>query len=114
MTDQTIEVKGHHWKITDLPNPSPSNPLEGLSWLGDTVEEIAEGLRARGIKGELGNDDRCPLANYLHEWWGEAWVAIGKWSRFPQAPAEGECPNACAVFERQFDNRQFPDLIDNG
>jgi hypothetical protein len=101
--------------ISPLPSCAPDNPLEALSWLGDTVEEVAEGLRARGIKGIVGDGDRCPLANYLRVWWGEAWVAIGRWSRFDNSDSEGSCPDPCRLFEMKFDNSEFPDLIsDNG
>lgn len=106
MTDLKPEVV-----ITDLPSPAPNNPLEALSWLGDTVEEVVEGLRARGIKGKVGNGDRCPLANYLHEWWPEAWVAIGKWSRSNSMQAQGICPLPCARFESLFDDGCFPEFI---
>lgn len=51
--------------LSTFPDASPSDPLEALSWLGETVEEVAEGLRARGIKGKRGSSTSCPLYNYL-------------------------------------------------
>lgn len=58
-----------------LPSPAPDTPEEALSWLGGTVEEIAEGLRARGIKGLPENEYSCPLAAYLGIWWDNPCVA---------------------------------------
>lgn len=92
-----------------LPSCAPDNPAEALSWLGDTVEEVAEGLRARGIKGWQGLGHKCPLASYLQEWWPNTWVACGAYSRAHLK--EGDCPLSCLRFELAFDAGKFPDLI---
>lgn len=113
------DIKPETIPVTDLPDVSPSDPLEALSWLGETVEEIAEGLRARGIKGRTVHVNACPLANYL--------AALG----FPltsidymdgpsdqmvfhlnNRPVDGF--SQLAKFASDFDDRQFLDLIDNG
>ena len=100
--------------ITDLPDASPSDPLEALSWLGDTVEEVAEGLRARGIKGKPGlASSNCPLAIYLQTWWPTASVAIGGWAIWSEgmtASMYGYSPSACAEFESAYDAYLYPDL----
>jgi hypothetical protein len=115
MTDiRTDEVKV---AITDLPDASPSDPLEALSWLGDTVEEIAEGLRARGIKGRLKEGKQCVLARYLRIWWpgAETLVACGtSWVDEGSTPRKYLNPESVKAFENLFDNGAFPDLIDNG
>lgn len=99
-----------------LPSPAPSTPEEALSWLGDTVEEVAEGLRAWGIKGShFMPNQTCPLARYLKIWWPGASVAIGGWAIYADNGgyvASGPCPSACAEFEYLFDEYNFPDLID--
>lgn len=70
-------------RIDQLPDCRPSSPAEALEWLGNTVEEVAEGLRARGIKGHRVMAGRCPLALYLREWWPAAWVRCHSvWSFF--------------------------------
>jgi hypothetical protein len=103
--------------ISDLPDASPSDPLEALSWLGETVEEIAEGLRARGIKGIPGNGTSCPLANYLSEWWaiGSVYDRYSVYSQNGEGPNFlGRLPDPCWEFILRFDANKLPDLIDNG
>ena len=100
--------------ITDLPSPAPSNPLEALSWLGDTVEEIADGLRARGIKGRLQVASACPLANYLQIWFPNPSV----WQDISCVDDETDyyfyaiTPDVYFTFANRFDSCHFPDLIE--
>ena len=103
--------------ITDLPSPAPDNPLEALSWLGDTVEEVVEGLRARGIKGRLKNTETCPLASYLNLWWKD--VGVGRsifhadnWPQGDLMPAS-DLPKVFGEFVDGFDCGRYPDLIDS-
>ena len=98
--------------VTDLPSPAPDNPLEALSWLGDTVEEVAEGLRARGIKGRISAHNACPLAVYLHNWWPEAWVGYERCAQSLHANNTLQ-PAPILGFRKAFDRRQFHDLIDS-
>ena len=103
--------------VTDLPDASPSDPLEALSWLGETVEEVAEGLRARGIKGKRGDPRSCPLHNYLAEFGWDFAVAGGilNISPDPDKWAPIKMPYPFAEFVGGFDNGNIPDLIaDNG
>ena len=101
--------------VTDLPSPAPDDPLEALSWLGETVEEVAEGLRARGIKGQQFEPTACPLATYLKTWWDDAHVAGGVfWLESVLVWCDLRLPPACREFEMDFDDGRFPDLIDNG
>lgn len=100
--------------ITDLPDASPSDPLEALSWLGETVEEVAEGLRARGIKGKPREAKFCVLAMYLRVWWpGECTlVACGtSWVGEDRHPKKYINPDHVRSFEMDFDHGRFPDLI---
>lgn len=105
--------------ISDLPDASPSDPLEALSWLGETVEEIAEGLRARGIKGTPRQPNSCPIAEYLSTWY-DGWISVGP-TRFDALKAgqsrsdqRNHTPYPIYMFIREFDQGAFPDLIDNG
>lgn len=101
--------------ITDLPDASPSDPLEALSWLGDTVEEVVEGLRARGIKGQTAQPNACPLHNYLAGFGFDVFTDVS-------ATTEGEIHlnddriwnPVLYTFVCEFDDKLFPDLIDNG
>ena len=97
--------------ITDLPDASPSDPLEALSWLGETVEEVAEGLRARGIKGERWEPSACPLAIYLQLWYPTACVAMGTAWEKSDLGMNWTCPPGAEEFEIAFDDGNFPDLI---
>lgn len=99
--------------ITDLPDTAPSSPEEALSWLGGTVEEVAEGLRARGIKGKQGIANACPLASYLNIWWRNASV----WGEVSILDDETDyyfvqpTPGHLFAFVSHFDAGAFPDLI---
>lgn len=97
--------------VTLLPSCAPDTPLEALEWLGETVEEVAEGLRARGIKGSRRIlSQNCPLARYLQQWWPSAVVACGTW----WLNASQKCvptPLSCQGFENAFDHGEFPDLV---
>lgn len=96
-----------------LPSPAPDSPLEALSWLGNTVEEVAEGLRARGIKGHKYMSTSCPLAVYLSEWWDDVSVGVECIHR-DGAMLPEPLPRNVRAFRHIFDSGQFPDLIDNG
>lgn len=103
-------------KVTDLPDASPSDPLEALSWLGDTVEEVVEGLRARGIKGKVQIANSCPLANYLRTWFPNpsVFVEVSVVDVVGDYYFTAITPEVPLQFIIGFDNRRFPDLIDNG
>ena len=100
--------------VTDLPSPAPDDPLEALSWLGETVEEVAEGLRARGIKGQLGEPQMCPLHYYLAEF-GWNYSVAGDLIREVGSLNWQKAPYVFAKFVSKFDSGDYPDLIaDNG
>lgn len=94
-----------------LPSPAPDSPEEALSWLGRTVEEVAEGLRARGIKGRPDSLRSCPMARYLQTWWNHAWFDAGVYGVTAECNPCNPNPSAVIEFVRGFDNYLFPDLI---
>lgn len=110
------DIKPDTIPVTDLPDASPSDPLEALSWLGDTVEEIAEGLRARGIKGKVTIANACPLANYLRIWFPNpsVWQDISCVDDVGGYYFFADTPRIPFGFAWKFDQGDFPDLIDNG
>ena len=101
-----------------------------LETLGDTPDEIAESLRAAGIKGVPGDGYCCPIVVGIYEnmntWPGLLFnVVNGK-------PKEGEEPNfrggltfndsqimdppstpAAVEFATRFDWGEYPDLVDH-
>lgn len=96
-----------------LPDPRPSDPLEALSWLGVTEEEVVRSLRERGIKGAKSYTHSCPLARFLQNWWDTAWAG-------PTDISSGVCvwpilrqntPDYLRHFMSHFDNGLYPDLI---
>ena len=99
-------------KVTDLPDASPSDPLEALGWLGDTVEEVVEGLRARGIKGATLNPHACPLHNYLAEF-GWDYAVAGSMIRDRQTlnARWTITKRVLGDFVREFDEGKHPELI---
>lgn len=107
MTDIKVEPV-----ITDLPDASPSDPLEALSWLGDSVEAIADGLRARKVQGTPFLSDQCVLARYLQLWWPHACFAIGVAWDDDDLERDWKAPDVFEDFEYEFDFGHFPDLIE--
>lgn len=109
MTDMRVETEAP----VELPSCAPDTPEEALSWLGGTVEEVAEGLRAREIKGTQHNPFKCPLARYLQTWWPHGnfaggWAAL-YWIKGRKSDVKAPLP--VQEFERSFDAGAFPDLI---
>lgn len=97
---------------TTLPDPSPTTPAEALEWLGGTVEEVVEGLRARGIKGSPRSPWNCPLAHYLMDWFPHPAVAGDR--LYPDRNDYDNhmtMPYVAMAFEAAFDSGAFPDLI---
>lgn len=100
--------------VTDLPSPAPDSPLEALSWLGDTVEEIAEGLRARGIKGHQNAGFSCPIHNYLATFGWDTYADNPYcWLGDPMFTRDRfDTPAPVGEFINRFDDGKFPDLIE--
>lgn len=102
--------------ITDLPDPRPSDPIEALSWLGETEEEVVRGLRERGIKGARSHSNACPLANYLQIWWNNPSVfcTVAVVDDITDYFFDAPTPDPAWRFICKFDAGHYPDLIDNG
>lgn len=108
MTDLLPDLAPAPVSPSALPSPAPDNPAEALSWLGGTVEEVAEGLRARGIKGQQSKITQCPVAQYLNQWWHGSWAGP-----FDIRAGQGtfDTPSHIHDFMYQFDAGAFPNLI---
>jgi hypothetical protein len=96
-----------------LPDPRPSDPLEALSWLGETEEEVVRALRERGIKGIRRAAGSCPLAAYLRLWWDHpsVWQTVSAWSEESDTYHSHDTPRHCFAFACHFDSGLYPDLI---
>lgn len=101
--------------LSTLPDASPSDPLEALSWLGETVEEVAEGLRARGIKGKQRIANQCPLSNYLRIWYPNpsVWLDVSVVDDETDYYFTAKTPGVDYRFAYKFDSGAFPDLIES-
>ena len=85
--------------------------------LADRIEswdDIAAELKALGIKGFCGDAEHCPLANYIRDITGAAWVSVGPIGIFASAyddDSRVRLPANAHDFIEKFDNREYPELI---
>ncbi|MBL8793146.1 MAG: hypothetical protein JNM56_04520 [Planctomycetia bacterium] len=80
--------------------------------LGDTPQAIADQLKAFDCKGERGEHDRCPIANYLRTK-GALFVSVAESSievTDDVRGAEIPTPGAALAFLELFDAGQFKEL----
>jgi hypothetical protein len=84
--------------------------VNDLDALGKTSEQVADFLKARGVKGTIGNVYSCPIANYLnslnHKVAGVSWGSI----RFQYGGCIDTPPAVCQ-FIVDFDQGKYPELI---
>ena len=94
-----------------------------LTGLGLDSDQVADALRAKGIKGRRGSECLCPIAIYLgrtvrdiHE------VEVQEGELFVQFDGSDggtesvfvPTPDAIALFVRHFDRGVYLDLVDRG
>lgn len=96
-----------------LPDPRPSDPLEALSWLGETEEEVVKALRERRLTGTPMESTSCVIANYLHNWFpfvssGATFGCIGQSEEDYRAV---DYPAHITDLIGSFDSGLYPDLI---
>lgn len=92
-----------------------------LDRLGPGATDVADALRALGIRGHRKMARACPLAAYLAREFPDCDLAVSSsWvfdegSLLPERPWRvlGPMPGACAAFATNFDNGHYPDLVDN-
>jgi hypothetical protein len=87
-----------------------------LAALGTTADEVAESLRARGIRGKPGDSEGCALARYLRsEGLGDVRVGLNKvYQTFPSGTAVAVADfwdTPVHEFRMQFDRHEHPDLV---
>lgn len=84
-----------------------------LAELGDTADDVADRLRALGIKGERGVGEHCPIANLLHSN-GYEGAEVDTDTIYPEGSfgdVEVDAPEPVEEFIRRFDDGVYLDLI---
>jgi hypothetical protein len=85
---------------------------QDLKALGDIPEQVANSLRALGIKGRRGDEYNCPIARCLRKK-GYNVECVGSRNTFsPVVDKPIKNPNAIFIFINSFDRGQYPDLED--
>lgn len=89
--------------------------LRLLHALGTTADQVADRLRALGIKGKLDVAAGCPIANYLEVNSTPSSVDV-EWFSLVGDPTEThhKMPPAAALFIRRFDDGVYLDLVEGG
>jgi hypothetical protein len=87
-----------------------------LDALGHTADEVADQLRAKGIKGERLDEGACPIANYLSGIDGVIDVDVIEkrtWIGVDHSPQMIEVvnPDAITTFVSRFDRGVYLDLV---
>jgi hypothetical protein len=89
-----------------------------LGTLGTSPEQVAETLRAKGIKGQPMQAHSCPIAKWLSAETGAAVVTVdtgscGVYLGFGpgRESVQATPPGAVDQFIVQFDDREYPDLV---
>lgn len=81
-----------------------------LGDLGATEIDVARTLKAKGVKGVMGDAYSCPLFNYLV---GEGVSVVevdGAWVEV-EGDASVRLPDACREFVNEFDAGNWPELV---
>jgi hypothetical protein len=85
-----------------------------LAGLGDSSEKVAESLRGKGIRGERGKADQCPISKLLEsEIGGAGWASVSACAVIVQGDSfvsNVQPPEPVAAFVSSFDWGEFPDL----
>lgn len=88
-----------------------------LAILGRTADEVAGAIRGSGLVGTPCSPADCPLARLLEslfpgeEWRVYGWLHNAVFFGPEEARQSFALPVACRAFERAFDRRRYPDLI---
>lgn len=89
--------------------------LRQLASLGDTPEDVAEALTAKGIKGVPTVAGKCPVARYLEDLNGEPFTVFfnANWEleKHTREDNRVEVPAAVFNFIGEFDSGIYPDLV---
>ena len=84
--------------------------LERLAALGDSPDDIARSLEARGITGVPEDPECCVLANYLKAEFEAPYAYVGGCVRVWET--EVTLPGKCEKFIDEFDTEEYPKLLD--
>lgn len=83
-----------------------------LRELGVFPSEVADALKARGIKGEKGNPTSCPIAKFLDSEFPDNWSVGAHNARgtVEGLPVSLTLPMGCVRFIDNFDRGRYTDL----
>jgi hypothetical protein len=87
-----------------------------LKGLGNGKNKVADALRERKIKGEIGSINDCPIAKFVGKVFRGRYQSMEVDHDFIHVTfAKGEVtvptPKAVAAFMNDFDQEKYPDLI---
>jgi hypothetical protein len=87
-----------------------------LKELGSGKNKIAEALKAKRIKGDVGDSESCPIANYVKRVFPKAASIEVEGGTVDVCWGEDDCisvdtPKAVNDFISSFDESLYPDLI---
>ena len=88
--------------------------FDALEALGETPDQIASALEAKGIKGEIGDSEACPLVAYLRSCGFKN--AVVEEHQFLASKRQGskewkDLPPGAKRFVHLFDASYYPNLI---
>jgi hypothetical protein len=86
-----------------------------LKGLGTGKNKVAENLKAKKIKGLIGEAYLCPVARYIKRSFPKASVGVGAsfvvMEFSDKSEFEIDPPKAVGNFIREFDNNKYPELV---
>ena len=86
-----------------------------LCSLGETSDEIAASLAAKGITGIPFNSCECPIANFLKRTFTPTFLTVGPIRYFfhqhQKRGFDGAMPSTISSFIYDFDTGKYPDLF---
>ena len=90
-------------------------PSDFVKWLGNTSEEVANSLRALGVKGD-GGERSCPVAIAINKHangWGGIQVDTNGYLTYGDCQiVDPQTTEAVQQFVKDFDAGKYPDLVE--
>lgn len=90
------------------------NIQQALAALGSTAEQVAQTLKAKGIKGVRAKIGSCPVASYLQRECYDDGITVGLScagnDNLVSVSQQEEIPDHVRKFVRDFDDGLYPEL----
>lgn len=121
--DEVIKAAGYTLHVPAKPKVNPQAKaradklITALKELGTGKNKIAESLKAKKIRGKMGNSDECPIAIFVKKLFPKSTditvdsdsIEVG--FENPEFDFSVKCPSAVGKFIDEFDGEKFPDLV---